>query len=160
MHPHNCGHDHDVNSSLVLAEQQCKDKGARLTPKRKQVLSVLLKSDKALSAYDIIDRYKDDFGEAPPAMSIYRILEFLESEHLVHKLQLANKFVSCSHITCCESHEDSIFFICSTCNKVEEAVIKPATFEELKNSGSAAGFKLDSPQLEINCICTQCSLSA
>jgi Fur family zinc uptake transcriptional regulator len=33
-----------------------------------------------------------------PTMSVYRILEFLEAESLVHKPSSAKKHVACSHI--------------------------------------------------------------
>ena len=41
-------------------------------------------------------------------MSIYRILEFLESQQLVHKLKLTNRYVACVHITCNHEHEDRL----------------------------------------------------
>jgi len=145
-----------IESDIDHAEQQCKVGGKRLTTKRKQVLAVLLKLNKAASAYDILSCYKKEHGDALPAMSIYRILEFLEQESLVHKLKLANKYVACSHINCSEFHEASQFFICSQCNKVREVAINPVTFDELKRNGADAGFDIDVPQLEINCVCVEC----
>ena len=145
-----------IESALSHADQNCLNSGKRLTAKRRQVLSVLLALNKAASAYDIMDRYEQNFGVALPAMSIYRILDFLEEVHLVHKLRLANKYVACSHINCSATHEASQFFICSHCGKVKEIEINAATFEELKRNSIDAGFDIERPQLEINCICTQC----
>jgi Fur family zinc uptake transcriptional regulator len=142
---------------IVHAEQYCKNNGTRLTPKRKQVLSSLIKSEKALSAYDLIDLFEKDFGEKIPAMSVYRILDFLEKEHLVHKLNLANKYVACSHITCDHAHGVPQFLICGTCNQVKEITINKSTIDELKQNIESAGFQLVSPQLEMNCICNNCS---
>ena len=84
-----------VDRIVEHAEQHCKSHGGRLTVKRKQVLAGLIQSEKALSAYELIDVCKQQSGESMPAMSVYRILEFLEDEHLVHKLSLANKYVAC-----------------------------------------------------------------
>ena len=57
----------------------------------------MLQSEKALSAYELIDFCKARFGEAIPVMTVYRILDFLQDEHLAHKLNLANKFRLCAH---------------------------------------------------------------
>ena len=142
---------------MIHAEQYCKNHGARLTPKRKQVLSSLIQSEKALSAYDLISLFEQDCGEKIPAMSVYRILDFLENEHLVHKLNLANKYVACSHITCDHEHGVPQFLICNACNQVKEITIDKSTINELKNNVENAGFQLVSPQLEMNCICNTCS---
>ena len=116
-----------VDVIINHAEQHCKTRGARLTAKRKQVLSGLIQSDKALSAYELIDYCNETFGQAIPAMSAYRILDFLENEHLVHKLNLAKKYVACSHITCDHSHGIPQFLICGDCNKVKEISINQST---------------------------------
>lgn len=146
-----------IDEIIIHAEQYCKKHGTRLTPKRKQVLSSLIQSEKALSAYDLIDLFERNFGEKIPAMSVYRILEFLEKEHLVHKLSLANKYVACSHITCDHAHGVPQFLICGNCNNVKEIRIDKSTINELKNNIEQAGFRLVSPQLEMNCICNDCS---
>ncbi|NQY64766.1 MAG: transcriptional repressor [Alteromonadaceae bacterium] len=145
-----------VDEIIVHAEKYCKNHGSRLTTKRKQVLSTLIQSEKALSAYELIDLFEECFGEKIPAMSVYRILEFLENEHLVHKLNLANKYVSCSHITCDHAHGVPQFLICGSCNQVKEISIIKSTIDELKQNIEHAGFQLVSPQLEMNCICNDC----
>ena len=145
-----------IDEIIVHAEHYCKEHGSRLTPKRKQVLSTLIQSEKALSAYDLIDLFEHNFGEKIAAMSVYRILEFLEKEHLVHKLSLANKYVACSHITCAHAHGVPQFLICGNCNKVKEISINKSTIEELKDNIKLAGFHLVSPQLEMNCLCNDC----
>ena len=142
------------------AERQCRDHGARLTEKRKHVLSGLLQSDKALSAYELIEVCRNQFGETLPPMSMYRILDFLRRERLVHKLNLANKYVACSHITCDHAHAASQFLICVECQKVEEISVSRAVIGELESTIEKAGFRLATPQVEINCICDDCVASA
>lgn len=146
----------NVDSIIDHAEQYCKSHGALLTAKRKLILSSLIQSPKALSAYDVIDLCKQQFDQKIPAMSVYRILEFLENEKLVHKLKLANKYVACSHITCDHDHGVPQFLICGTCDHVKEISIKKSTMSELNNDIEQAGFQLVSPQLEMNCICKSC----
>lgn len=145
-----------INDLLYCAEKQCNLHGTRLTEKRKRVLSVLLQSKIALSAYELIDVYKNEFGSSLPAMSIYRILDFLQKEHLVHKLDLANKYVACAHIASDHSHTVSQFLICKNCQKVKEVNISKSMISEFKKNVEGTGFNLVSQQLEMNCICDNC----
>lgn len=62
----------NIDTIIERAEKHCKSRGARLTIKRKQVLSSLVQSEKALSAYDFIDLYQQYFDEKISAMSVYR----------------------------------------------------------------------------------------
>ncbi len=146
-----------VDRIVGHAEQHCKDHGVRLTAKRKQVLAGLIQSNKALSAYELIDVCKQQNGGSMPPMSVYRILEFLADEHLVHKLSLANKYVACAHISCNHAHAVPQFLICRQCSTVKEIGLKPAMIDELQESASEAGFNLISPQLEMNCLCEDCN---
>ena len=148
---------HKVDSIIDHAEQHCKSHGSRLTHKRKQILSDLIKSEKALSAYDLIELYAQEVGNTIPAMSMYRILQFLENEHLVHKLSLANKYVACAHISCGHSHSIPQFLICGECNKVEEISIPKPTIDALQKTVESRGFSLISPQIEMNCVCHDCN---
>jgi Fur family zinc uptake transcriptional regulator len=146
------------NTETVIqhAEQQCIANGARLTKKRKQILIGLIESDKALSAYELMDFCKQRFGENLPAMSVYRILEFLEEQRLVHKLNLANKYVACIHISCDHAHAVPQFLICRSCSKVKEVSINQSTISDLSETVKNAGYDLYSPQVELNCLCESC----
>jgi Fur family zinc uptake transcriptional regulator len=46
------------------------------------------------------------------------------------------------------------------CNAVKEITVNKSTINELNQSVEQAGFKLVSPQLEINCICNDCLATA
>ncbi|MDY7026033.1 MAG: transcriptional repressor [Pseudomonadota bacterium] len=150
------GSTEKLEQVIADAQRQCQSRGSRLTTKRKQVLSALVQSQKALSAYELIDVYKAQFDDSMPPMSMYRILDFLQSEHLVHKLNLANKFVACAHISCDHAHGVPQFLICGDCNNVQEVHIKPELIDELRDNVKAANFYLISPQLEMNCLCESC----
>jgi len=148
----------NIETIIEHAEQYCIEHGSRLTDKRKQVLSGLLQSEKALSAYELVDYCREEFGENMPAMSVYRILDFLEGEKLIHKLNLANKFIACAHITCRHEHGVPQFLICGKCKKVKEISIDHLSMQTIEDNVKQAGFHLVSPQLEMNCICEDCML--
>ena len=141
---------------IALAEQYCQEKGERLTKKRKVVLQALLQSQKAISAYELVDFCKIQLNETITAMSVYRILAFLQEQGLVHKLSLSNKYVACSHGVCDHKDEFLQFLVCDQCQHVEEVSIDSSTLKNLQTVINNKGFRLTTPQLEINGICEKC----
>ena len=108
----------DYQKAISDAEEKCTNSGIRFTKRRKQVLSVLLKADAALSAYEIAEQCNVESDTKMPAMSVYRILDLLQEQNLIHRLEIANKYVSCSHISCSHEHNKSQFLICGGCRHV------------------------------------------
>jgi len=146
-----------AKKAIAHAERQCQSNGTKLTKKRQAVLFGLLKSKQAMTAYELSDFCKHELGESMPTMSVYRILEFLESQQLVHKLKLANRFVACVHIACDHQHAAPQFLICIDCYRVTEISIKDSTINALRSSVDTAGYTLVSPQIELSCLCEACS---
>ncbi|WP_250462263.1 Fur family transcriptional regulator [Microbulbifer litoralis] len=149
-----------LKQTLGAAEQSCRASGARLTEKRRNVLAVLLRAKTPLSAYEIAEQYGRDYGEPIPAMSVYRMLDFLADENLAHKLNSENKYLACAHIACDHSHETPQFLICSRCSKVREIGIKPEVIAALRDTVEGAGYHLLTSQLELDCLCDECGRSA
>lgn len=148
----------DIEGFLDAAEQKCESRGSRLTQKRKRVLSTLAKANKALSAYELIDSYYEECGEKMQAMSVYRILDFLEAEQLVHKLKLANKYIPCSHIDCDHPQEIAQFLICSECSIVTEIPAKNSLSDMLAAETANAEFQLQDTQIELSGLCKNCRI--
>lgn len=146
-----------LDTTIYDAEQHCKSHGTKLTNKRKQVLSALVQSGKALSAYELTEVCQKKFQSSIPAMSVYRILDFLANEGLVHKLNLANKYVACAHISCDHAHGTPQFLICKACSSVNEVSINQSIIAELKQTVAQANYQLLSPQIELSCLCQACS---
>ena len=145
-----------LNKIITKAQDMCSHSGSRLTDKRKRILELLLVSKKPLSAYEVADAYNKNSENIIPTMSVYRMLEFLESELLVHKLSSTNKYVACSHIACDHEHEVPQFLICGNCQTVKEIGISKKIIEELGEQVSKAEYKLINPQLELQCLCKTC----
>jgi len=146
-----------INTIINHVEKSCKTRGKQLTSKRKLVLKALVHADKALSAYELVDYCNEHFSQSIQAMSVYRILDFLEGEHFAHKLKVSNKYIVCSHILCDHAHGVPQFFICSKCSKISEQIIDPTMISGLQSDAKQEGFTIISPQLEINCICDKCA---
>ena len=144
---------------ICKAKDICTRSGGRLTDKRKHVLECLLKSNTPLSAYEITDAYNKVSDKSMPTMSVYRILEFLEAEGLVHKLNSANKYVACSHILEGCSQEITQFLICGKCQSTKEIAVSKGIIDELGKLVGKVGYTLASSQLELQCFCNDCSAS-
>lgn len=148
----------NIRDKLIqYAEQQCAKAGVRLTPKRKQVLNTLITADTPLSAYEITDHYNKNHKDDLAPMSVYRMLDFLISQNLVHKLESTNKFLVCSHILCDHGHGTAQFLICSQCNKVYEITLKKDVVDALKNSADSVEFDLSNKQIELVGRCKACN---
>ena len=150
----------DTEAVLQRAGEVCAEHGGKLTIKRRQVLAGLIESNKALSAYDLANKCKDAFGVTLFPMSIYRILEFLQTVGLVHRLKTTNKFIACAHIACDHAHDTPQFLICKECNRVEEVGITNSLSEGLTATLDALGFRLMSDQVELECVCNNCTTTA
>ena len=95
-----------------------RERGQRLTPIRRDVLGALLASHQPLGAYEIMERVAPS-GPRPAPITVYRALEFLRENGLVHRIESRNAFVACVH-----SHADGdlvVFLICERCGTVGEA---------------------------------------
>lgn len=143
---------------IQQAEKHCLEQGGRLTPKRRQILEILLAKPQPLSAYEIAELYQQLLHENIPAMSVYRMLDFLISQGLVHKLASENKFIACSHIACDHSHQTPQFLICDNCQSVREVGIDTHLINALEKSITDNHFQLNSPQLELHGLCENCQV--
>ncbi len=150
----------EIDQIIKKSQEACASTGAKLTHKRKNVLTVLVASAIPLSAYEIVEHYKAQFQESLPVMSVYRMLDFLIQEKLVHKLETSGQYMSCAHITCEHQHETPQFLICDRCGSVKEIGIKKHIIEELERSIQNTGFALTHKQLELHGICKKCQPQA
>jgi Fur family zinc uptake transcriptional regulator len=146
-------HDHGrcASAAIAHAEVLCAARAQRLTPMRRHVLEALLDSHRPLGAYEIIERLARHGRPAP--ITVYRALDFLRDNGLVHRIESRNAFVACVHN---HGGDDLIvFLICERCDAVGEAPGGNVA-ETLKASSRAAGFVPKSPVIEIAGICAHC----
>lgn len=123
-----------------------------LTRNQGLVLGALNRSNGPLSAYDILDRLREDGLRAP--LQVYRALDKLVERGLAHRLESLNAFVACADEHC---HRKGLiaFAICEGCGKVDEfadAVIE----ERLGNWAGDKGFKVERTTMEIRGKCAEC----
>ena len=137
---------------LRHAEALCCERGVRLTDQRKAVLRLLCESEKPLSAYELLDRMRDTVRNPTPP-TVYRVLDFLVEQGLVHKLESLHAFVGCTHP---DHPHASQFLICRDCGEVAE-VEDPGVTRSLQAAGRAAGFRTRRPVVELIGTCARCA---
>lgn len=146
-------HDHAacVSDGLLAAEARCADDGLRFTPVRRKVLEILLQEHRALGAYVILDRLRDDgFGSQPPVA--YRALDFLVANGLAHKIERLNAFIACAHP---DQIHSPAFMICRQCDSVAEAQ-SDTTRSALASAAKATGFRIERTVVEAEGLCPVC----
>lgn len=147
--PHD--HSHCQFEALSRAELLCDERGARLTPLRRKVLELIWNSHQPIGAYAILDNLRDrDRGAAPP--TVYRALDFLMEQGLIHKLESLNAFIGCDHP---ENRHVSQFLICTKCHgavEIQDAGISNA----VKKSAGDAGFTVSRLTIELQGLCPTC----
>ena len=137
---------------LERAEALCRERGVQLTAQRKAALRLLCMSDTPLSAYELLDRMRGVVkNPAPP--TVYRALDFLLEQGLVHKLESLHAYVGCTHP---DHPHASQFMICDDCGEVVE-VEDSSVARSLKAAGKAIGFRTKRPVIELVGTCAQCS---
>ena len=147
-------HDHGRcrRDALARAERVCAERGVQLTDLRRAVLSIIWQSHSAIGAYDILDRLREMGRRAAP-VTVYRALDFLIANGLVHRLTSQNAYLGCDHPD--QSHDAQIL-ICRLCGAAGE-VSAPAITAAIEKTAAASGFRIEAPVVEITGICPRCT---
>jgi Fur family zinc uptake transcriptional regulator len=144
-------HNHCMSTALAAAEQLCLHRGVQLTPIRHKVLELILNSHKAVKAYDLLDQIRPSNDAAKPS-TVYRALDFLLEQGLIHRVESLNAFVGCHSSGMLH---DQLLLICTKCLNIEERpaiLMLQALAEELQQ----ANFTPQRKTIEIHGYCKAC----
>lgn len=147
------GHDHErcVAEALRTAEALCSRRGARLTELRRRVLELVWASHAPIGAYDVLRRLSQEHeGAAPP--TVYRALDFLLEQGLIHRIESLNAFVGCPDPA--ETHI-SQFLICEGCGTAAE-LQDPGIERAIARSAGDLGFLIKDKTVELRGLCPEC----
>ncbi|MEQ1557674.1 MAG: transcriptional repressor [Methyloglobulus sp.] len=149
-------HNHDDcrNKAVQTADKLCAERGVQLTPIRRKALELIWGNHKAVKAYDLLDQMKPLQQSAKPA-TVYRALDFLLEQGLIHRVESLNAFIGCS---CSDQQHEQLLLICVQCQEVEERpgmMVMEAVSRELEQ----AGFTVHRKAIEIQGICKHCKQS-
>lgn len=146
-------HDHArcMQDAFERAERVCRIRGTRLTDLRRAVLQIVWESHNPIGAYDILDRLREAGRKAAP-VTVYRTLDFLMANRLVHRLASQNAYLGCDHP---EETHGAQFFICRGCGVAGE-VHDDAIAAAIARSAEETGFRIEAPVVEITGLCPGC----
>ena len=124
----------------------------------KLVLNSLKKNPKGLTAYQILNNVQK-FKNIQP-MTIYRALNSLTTNGLIHKTNKNKTFHLCDTAHVCnttEAHEhNAVLAVCNDCGVAEE--LKTDLFSKIiKNIKSKKRFNFNNFNLEITTTCKECN---
>jgi len=141
----------DVQKALTKAERVCQQRGSRLTTLRRRVLEIIWASGTPIGAYSILDILRNDGRRGAPP-TVYRALDFLLEQGLVHRLASLNVFIGCRQPT--ENHCGQ-FLICKACGKVTE-LDSHAVEQIVCQEAATCDFQVESQMVEILGRCPDC----
>lgn len=147
------GHDHArcVDDALSKAEDICQDRGVRLTDIRRRVLEAVWLSHRPVGAYDILDRLQGHGKKAQPP-TVYRALDFLLEQGLIHRIERLNAYIGC---VAPDTPHDGQFLICRDCGAAAE-LLDHHIDKAIRKSAAALGFDIEHPTVELEGLCAQC----
>ena len=143
------------NRPSDAAAKLCDKRGVRLTPLRCAVLDLVIAADRPIGAYELLDRLRDRQGKAAPP-TVYRALEFLINQGLVHRVESLNAYVGCADPEHTHAWQ---FLICGDCGRaveMDDRRIKNA----IAKGAAEHGFVVDRQTVEISGTCADCSAGA
>jgi Fur family zinc uptake transcriptional regulator len=160
-----------LDAALDQAAAACMRRGAQLTELRRQVLRLVLEADQPVGAYALLDRLKESrAGAAPP--TVYRALDFLLEQGLIHKVERLNAYVGCveapghDHARGAHGHgaaggggghgHPHQFLICGRCGATTE-ISDAAVMAALSAAAAREGFALHRATVEAEGICARCA---
>lgn len=156
--------DATIDAALDRAAALCARRGAQLTELRRQVLRLVLEAEQPVGAYALLDRLKElRAGAAPP--TVYRALDFLLEQGLIHKVERLNAFLGCveaggkgrAHGREGGQHDHPHqFLICRSCGATAE-ISDAAITAALASAAEGARFTLQRATVEAEGLCADCA---
>ena len=140
-----------IDQAILAAEATCKERGGRLTAIRRRVLELVWASHEPVKAYDLLDALREERSSAAPP-TVYRALDFLQEEGLVHKIESLNAYVGCGK----PGHQSAgQFLICSECGEVAELADNELV-RLIHSKAEEIGFAIEKQVVEIKGRCSHC----
>ncbi len=144
-------HGHCIDTALAQAERLCLNRGARLTDLRRQVLELIWRRHEPVGAYDLLEELRTNHRRAAPP-TIYRALDFLIEQGLVHRIESLNAYVGCPHPD--QTHVGQ-FLICTGCGSIGE-MDDGVLAQMITEHAAKLGFRVERQTVEVRGRCGTC----
>ncbi len=147
-------HDHAtcVGTALGRARALCDARGVRLTPLRERVLELVWSGHKPRGAYAILEDLAEEGGRRPAPLTVYRALDFLVEQGLVHRIESLNAYVGCADPGTAHTGQ---FLVCERCGNAAE-LDDPRIAKAVAEAAGALGFQVTRQTVEVAGLCPAC----
>lgn len=143
----------ELNASISRVYEICRSNNLGFTDIRKQVFEIIIKNNKPIKAYQILDEIRNITNKPSHPPTVYRAIDFLIENGFVHKLNSINSFVGCFHP---KTHEECYFLICKKCNLYQECC-DDSLKDRISKTAVHNNFIISNTTLEIEGHCLDCS---
>ena len=143
----------ELNASISRVDEICRSNNLGFTNIRKQVFEIIIKNNKPIKAYQILDEIRNITNKPSHPPTVYRAIDFLIENGFVHKLNSINSFVGCFHP---KTHEECYFLICKKCNIYQECCDDNLK-DRISRTAIHNNFIISNTTLEIEGHCLDCS---
>jgi len=140
-----------VSHILQQAERLCVSRNLRFTESRRRILKLICQSSQPVGAYRLLDELREDGVSAAPP-TVYRALDFLLENGLIHRLATNNTYLACAHP---EKHHEGVFLVCSQCGNTQE-VHTTGVMDSVKRNARVYGFNVEHAAVEVTGYCERC----
>jgi len=143
----------ELNATISRVDEICRSNNLGFTDIRKQVFEIIIKNNKPIKAYQILDEIRNITNKPSHPPTVYRAIDFLIENGFVHKLNSINSFVGCFHP---KTHEECYFLICKKCNLYQECC-DDSLKDRISKTAVHNKFVISNTTLEIEGHCLDCS---
>ncbi len=151
-----------MSNYVATATEALKTAGYRMTSQRRAVLEILSAARAPLTPADLHDRVRQR-GKSVDLVSVYRILETLEQNGLVHHILANNSFKACAHYQDRHEHAHGAddgehchhLAICTGCGRSFEFEC-PQLDEIAARVSRESGIRIQRHLLEFQGLCKSC----
>jgi Fur family zinc uptake transcriptional regulator len=138
---------------MAAAEAICAARGEKLTALRRQVLELVWRDHNPVGAYDILATMQVEAGRKVAPPTVYRALDFLLAQGLVHRVVSLNAYVGCRDPG---RPHDVQFMICRDCGTAVELDDRRVA-AAIEAAAGTAGFAIDRRVVEVSGRCARCA---
>jgi len=140
-----------VGVLLDQAAELCDRRKLRFTALRRKVLELVCRAGQPVGAYQLLDELRNSGRSAAPP-TVYRALDFLLEQGLVHRLATNNTYLACAHP---QQPHTAVFLVCGQCGHTQEVHTR-GVIAELEHQAEPFEFAIKHAAVEVTGLCRQC----
>ena len=127
----------------------CMQKGFKITPLRFAIIEIISYEEKCIKPYLLFKKLKKK-KQTTSIMSIYRTINFLEKNNVLHKIKTLK-----SYFLCCNPNRICQLFICVNCKSTIEKH-EHSVYHLLQDIAYEERFFILKKEIEITGLCKAC----